>query len=33
MFGVLFPALGPESAGVFAPEIGAAVHGEDVVGY
>lgn len=32
MLGILFPALGPESACIRAPEIGAAVHGEDVVG-
>lgn len=32
MLGVLFPALGPESTRIRTPEIGAAVHGEDVVG-
>lgn len=32
MLGVLFPALGPESTGIRTPEIGAAVHGEHVVG-
>lgn len=33
VFGVLFPALWPEGPGVFAPEVGAAVHGEHVVRY
>ena len=32
MFGILFPALGSEGFGIFAPKVCPAVHGKDVVG-